>query len=208
MGERFINPSVVTKLMSLTNNYSDWLRRGKQRAAVARVLRKPMTAVEICEGARTWAPRVQLRDVWFLMRQMTNQGLAVPLNERSNNGRLYMLTDKGRKAVQETFKTCIPPTLSGVDWRLYSWVVRARIRRRVLLGLAQMENQRSEAQTASSIRKYIRADYPVGLNHVLGAVRELAGKKLITCVGLTRLRACKLYRLTPPGKSIAWQLQQ
>ena len=91
MGERFINPAVVTKLMSLTNNNSDWLKRGKQRAAVAQALQKPMTASELCAAARELAPCLQLRDVWFLMRQMEARGLAVPLNERSNSGRLYAL---------------------------------------------------------------------------------------------------------------------
>ena len=61
--------------------------------------------------------------------------------------------------------------------------------------------------TASSIRKFIRPDYPVGLNPVLRAVRELAAKKLITCVGTTKQRSCKLYRLTPLGRAIVRQLQ-
>ena len=208
MGERFINPIVVTKLMSLTNNNSDWLKRGKQRAAVAQALKKPMTASEICAAARELAPCLQLRDVWFLMRQMGARGLAVPLNERSNSGRLYALTDKGRKAVAVAFNLSIPALPRTVDWRLYSWVVRARIRRRVLLGLARMGNQRLEPQTASSIRKFIRSDYPVGLNPVIRAVRELAEKKLITGVGVTRLRGCKLHRLTPTGHAIVQQLQR
>jgi len=66
--------------MSLSNEHSDWLKRGTQRTAVARVLRKPMTASEICAAAREFAPRLQLRDVWFLMRQMAERGLARPLN--------------------------------------------------------------------------------------------------------------------------------
>ena len=117
--------------MSLRNNNADWLKRGTQRAAVARVLRKPMTAVEICDAARQWAPRLQLRDVWFLMRQMADKGLALPLNERSNCGRLYALTDAGRLAVVRAFAISIEPSPSGVDWKLYSWVVRARIRQRI-----------------------------------------------------------------------------
>jgi len=208
MGERFINPAVVTKLMSLPNNYTDWLKRGKQRAAVARVLRKPMTAVEICDAARQWAPRLQLRDVWFLMRQMADKGLALPLNERSNNGRLYALTDAGRRAVAAAFDIPIFPLSPAINWRIYSWVVRARIRKRVLLGMAQWEAHSPDGLTASHIRRYIRADYPVGLNPVIRAVRELADKKLITCVGTTEMRCCKLYCLSPMGERIIRQMQQ
>lgn len=194
--------------MSLKNGHSNWLQRGKQRAAVARVLRKPMTASEICNAARAYAPQLQLRDVWFLMRLMADRGLAVPLNECSNNGRLYALTDRGRRAVKIAFNISIPALPAEIDWRLYSWVVRARIRKRVLSGLALMEKQSSEGWTASSIRKFICARYPVGLNPVARAVRDLAAKNLITCVGVTKLRACKLYRLSRNGHAIVNQLQQ
>ena len=194
--------------MSLSNEHSDWLKRGKQRAAVARVLRKPMTTSEICASAREFAPRLQLRDVWFLMRQMTQRGLARPLNQRSNNGRLYALTDTGIQAVVRAFAVDVPCPSESVDWRRYAWVVRARIRKRVLLGLAQLEGRNPEGHTASAIRKFIRPDYPVGLNPVLRAVRELADEKLIACVGVTKLRSCRLYRLTPSGRVIVRQLQQ
>ena len=194
--------------MSLPNNNADWLKRGKQRAAAARVLCKPMTAVEICETARTWAPKLQLRDVWFLMRQMADKGLALPLNEHSNNGRLYALTDPGRRAVAEAFDVSVAPRSTSIDWKVYSWVARARIRKRVLLGMAQMEGHSHDGQTASHIRKFIRTDYPVGLNPVIRAVRELANKQLISCVGATTVRGCKLYRLSPTGKHIVGQLRQ
>jgi len=190
------------------NNDSHWLQRGKQRAAAAQALRKPMTASEICAAARERAPRLQLRDVWFLMRQMGARGLAVPLNARSNSGRLYALTDKGRKAVAQAFNVPIPALPAAVNWRLYSWVVKARIRRCVLLGLAQMESQRGEPQTASRLRKFICSRYPVGLNPVIRAVRELTDQRLITCVGVTRLRGCKLYQLTPAGGQILEQLKR
>ncbi len=167
-----------------------------------------MTAAEICAAARAWAPCVQLRDVWFLMRQMTGRGLATTLNERSNNGRLYALTEAGRRAAVAAFGTPIVPVPADLDWRLYAWVVRARIRKRVLLGLVQIEVRHPEGQTGSSIRKHIRQDYPVGLNPVLRAVRELESRKLITCVGVTRLRSCKLYRVTPAGLAVTRELER
>ena len=130
------------------------------------------------------------------------------MNERSNNGRLYGLTDEGTKAVATAFGLTFASASDTLDWRRYGWVVRARIRKRILVGLAQMESRSPEGYTASTIRKFIRPDYPVGLNPVLRAVRELADKKLITCVGTTKLRSCKLYRLTPSGRAIVQQLQR
>jgi hypothetical protein len=208
MGERFINPAVVTELMSLLNNNADWLKRGKQRAAVARVLRKPMTAVEICDAAREWAPKLQLRDVWFLMRQVADKGLALPLNERSNNGRLYALTDEGRTAVATAFDVLIEPLPRAINWRIYSWVVRARIRKQVLLGMAQWEAHSHDGVTASQLRKFLLAEHPLALNPTIRAVRELAAKDLLTCVGTTKMRGCKLYRLSPMGWRIVEQLHQ
>lgn len=191
--------------MSLNNSNSHWLRRGRQRAAVARVLRKPMTTLEICETARVWAPRLQLRDVWFLMRQMANKGLVLSLNQRANNGRLYVLTDDGRGAVEEAFGIKLAKAPSGVDWRLYSWVIRARIRRRVLTAFMQMR-AKGLGQTATNVYKHLRGDYPVGLNPVIRAVHELASKNLISCVGATKLRTNKLYQITPAGALLAAQL--
>jgi hypothetical protein len=46
------------------------------------------------------------------------------------------------------------------------------------------------------------------LNPVIRAVRELADKKLITCVGTTEVRGCKLYCLSPMGERIIRQMQQ
>jgi len=205
-GASFINPAVMTKPMSHTRDDTAWLQNGSQRAAVARVLRKPMTAVEICEAARQWAPRLQLRDVWFLLRQMQDKGLALPLTGRCNYGRLHALTDAGRRAVQTAFGVSIASPSKSVDWKLYSWVVRSRNRKRVLLGMARVEAHSSDGLTASQIRNQIHAQYPVGLNHVLQAVRELAGKKLITCVGTARGRVGKLYRLGKSGNEIVREL--
>jgi len=65
-----MNPVVVTKLMSITRNDVPWLQRGTQRAAVAQALREPRTGTEICAATRELSPRIQLRDVWHLLRQM------------------------------------------------------------------------------------------------------------------------------------------
>ena len=194
--------------MSLQNNYNEWLKAGKQRAAVARVLRKPMTALEICDAARQWAPRLQLRDVWFLMRQMIDKNLALALNERSNNGRLYALTDAGRRAVKAAFGVSIPPLSESIDWKLYSWVVRSRTRKRVLLGMAQVEGRSPDGCTATQLYKHLRTNHLVGLNPVFHAVRDLAKKKLLICVGTTKVRACKIFRLSPIGNDVVELLLQ
>ncbi|HEV2354367.1 MAG TPA: hypothetical protein VGR89_08995, partial [Puia sp.] len=71
-----------------------WLERGSQRAAVARVLRKPMTGTEICAAARAFNSHIQLRDVWHLLRQMKRHALVQCFNPRLVTGRLYLLTPR------------------------------------------------------------------------------------------------------------------
>jgi hypothetical protein len=137
---------------------------------------------------------------------MKRRGLVQCFNPRLVTGRLYLLTPRGRAAVQKAFGVSIASPSKSMDWKLYSWVVRARIRKRVLLGMARVEAHSSDGQTASQIGKHIRTQYPVGLNHVLRAVRELAGKKLITCVGTAKGRVCKLYRLGKSGNEIVREL--
>ena len=194
--------------MSLSNDYSQWLKRGRQRAAVARVLRKPMTATEICTAARSLTPQIQLRDVWFLMRQFEERGLAICLNPKQVVGKLYCPSNNGRTAARHAFGITIPSPPQNIDWRKYSWVIRAKIRRMTLCNLEQMERKTNEAQTATEIRKHVRIEYPAGLNPVLHAVRELTEKKLIACVGMTPVRRCKLYRLTSTGRAIVKQTRQ
>jgi DNA-binding PadR family transcriptional regulator len=165
-----------------------------------------MTGTEICAAARVFNSHIQLRDVWHLLRQMERRGLVQCFNPRLVTGRLYLLTPKGRAAVQKAFAISIPRPPANIDWRKYSWVIRAKVRRLTLYSLGRLETK--APQTATEIRKHIRNEYSAGLNPVLRAVRELAEKKLIACVGVTPVRDCKLYRLTWMGRRVLNQLQQ
>jgi hypothetical protein len=208
IGERFINRSVVTKLMSLTRNDVRWLQRGKQRAAAARVLQKPMTGKEICVAARRFSPRIQLRDVWHLMQQMEARGLVHCRNPRLVTGRLYELTARGRAACGIAFSQPLVPGPDNIDWRKYSHVVRAKIRRLALTGLGELEAKTNEGQTATSVRKHLRAQHAVGLNPVIRAIKDMAKLGLIKEDGVTEIRCCKLYRLTPAGARILGQMRR
>ena len=193
--------------MSLKNDNGPWLKRGRQRAAVGQVLRRPMTATQICTAARAISPRIQLRDVWLLMRQFAERGLVACLNPKQATGRLYCLTNQGRKEVSSAFGISIAVTPEGIEWHKYSWVVRAKIRRLSLDGLGRVEEQTGEAQTATQIRKQIRVEQAVGLNPVIRALQELLKLGLVQSEGVTKKQRRKLYRLTPSGKRILDQLK-
>lgn len=193
--------------MSHERDDTQWIRRGSQRSAVVRALRKPMTATEICWAARQLSPRIQLRDVWYLLKQLQERGLVRALNPRAANGRLQELTVRGREVVQATFEIQIDPSPPGIDWRKYGQVVRARIRRLTLIQLDRLESRADLGQTATAIRKHLRPEYPVGLNPILRALKDLRRLGLVRDAGVTRLRSCMLYRLTPAGARIVHQLK-
>jgi hypothetical protein len=141
LSANFLNPEVVTEAMSRQRDDAEWLKRGRQRAAVAQTLKKAMTGTEICAGARALTPHIQLRDVWHLLQQMQERDLISCLTPRLVTGRLYCLTAKGRSALHNAFGMPVNKPPSNIDWRKYSWVVRAKIRRLTLIGLGQLEEE-------------------------------------------------------------------
>lgn len=185
-----------------------WLKRGQQRAAVARALRKPMTGSEICVEARRWTPRIQLRDVWFLTRQLTWRGLVIPLNRHRNSGRLYAWTELGRSAVAKAFDLQIPPVPTEVNWRKYADVVRAKTRRIVLDGLGQTVARTRQGQTATGLRRHLREHHSIGLNPVLRSLHELEALGLVRVNPETLKEGRKQYEPTPCGWKILKQLRQ
>jgi len=204
----FINSKVVTGAMSHERDDTEWLKRGRQRAAAAQTLKKPMIGTEICAAARALAPRLQLRDVWHLLKQMQQRDLVLCLTPRLVTGRLYCLTTKGRSAVQEAFGISITEPPSNIDWQKYSWVVRAKTRRLTLIGLGQLEEKTGEPQTATALRKRLISEHGVGLNPVIRSLKDLLRLGLVQQAGATQKRRCTLYTLTPAGKRILAQLQR
>jgi DNA-binding PadR family transcriptional regulator len=166
---------------------SNWLKRGRWRAAVAEVLRRPMTPSEIWRAARTLAPRMQLRDVWFILRQLEQRQLVTCFNPKDRTAKVYYWSTR--------------PTVPTLNWHGYAFVMRAKVRRHVLTHLAHRADQ-----PATQIRRLVNARYPVSLNAIIRALRDLRTHQLITIVGDGEKRGQKIYRLTAAGRQIAEQL--
>ena len=184
------------------------LRRGTQRAAVLQALRKPMPASELCRAARRINPHLQLRDLWLVLPKLMERGMVVCLTPRQANGKLYALTPTGRRLVQQVFgleHAIFPAT---VNWRDYSWVVRAKTRRMTLDGLARLGEKAGRPQTASAVRRFLRAEHPVGLNPVLRSLKELLRRGLVRVAGTTEEQPRRLYQLTPTGERIVVHLRR
>jgi len=179
-----------------------WLKRGRQRSAVAQALRKPMIASQIWQAARQINSRIQLRDVWFILRQLMERKLVVCLNPRRTNGRLFYLTDEGRKLAAAAFGVKRDPLPESVNWQKYGDVVRGKTRRLILDGLGRLAERTGESQTAANVRKFLRNGHAVGLNPVIRALRELEVLGLIRNVAVARKQKHRRYTLTPGGRRI------
>jgi hypothetical protein len=192
--------------MSLSNDDIIWLKRGRQRSAVARVLRKPLTTSEICRIARHHNLHIQLRDVWHVMNELREHGLATCLNPRYVTGKLYALTGRGKIAVEKAFGIKVEPLVQSVDWGIYAQVVRAKIRKVVLLELAQMPD--GVAKTASNLRKRLRSKYPIGLNPTIRALKELTKLGLVQPCPAFAGGGRRSYAVTARGRSIIKAISQ
>jgi hypothetical protein len=104
--------------------------------------------------------------------------------------------------VGRAFNLTPKPLPNDLDWHLYAWVVRGRLRRFVLLAVGNAIG-RPLAKTAADVRKAVRDKYPVGLNSTLRTLQELVARNVIEC-DLEAGR--RFYRHSPAGEAIAREL--
>lgn len=83
-----------------------------------------------------------------------------------------------------------------MDWSKYSFVVRAKNRKSILLHL-------SDPKTPSQLSEELK----LSLSHVSRAVKELEEKELIECLTPNE-KVGRVYRRTPDGEKIANHLSK
>jgi DNA-binding PadR family transcriptional regulator len=165
-----------------------------------------MTPSEIWHAAQAFNTHIQLRDVWFILRQCERRGLVRCFSYREINGKIYYWTNGGRAVIEATFgiANSLPP--QGISWTKYSRVARSKMRRMVLLELANARFPGDSVKTATRVRQGLRETHSVSLSSVIRALKELRSLKLIEIHGEAEKRGQKLYRLTRNGRRIADEL--
>lgn len=171
-------------------------------------LARPMTQTELRNIAMQINPHIQLRDIWHLMNQFQEKGLAACLNPGSPVGKIFSLTEHGRKAVQEGLGIEIKPIPAGIDWKAYSYAARAKARKAVLVELWKLSIENHAGITATQVRKGLKERFPIGLNPTIRALKELKKHGLIEQIEAAQKSRYRLYRLTEQGEKIARQLAQ
>lgn len=169
--------------------------RGKQRKAVYAALKHPANGRQILESAKKVAPSMTYQDLRHILRDFQKKGLVTCLNPECQTGRFYALA---------TFEGNLSQTSNQTY--LCAKVGRAKTRLAVLKEVAKERFFESHPLTATTIKKLMRESYPLGLNHVLVALKFLEEHSLVETAGHTDKRELKIYRITDLGKSILGQL--
>ena len=175
---------------------------GCQKRAVFKALTKPMCGMEILEKAKIEAPRIQLRDVRLIMRHSQERQITFCLNPHVRNGKLSYFTKKGCRCMRDVFQIAPAPIQKEMDWDLYSWVVRASVRKAIVMELGKQNTQSHQRWTASNLRRVISKSYPIGLNPTIDGLAELEHNGVVECIGITKKRNQRCFGLSKNGIQI------
>ncbi len=137
-------------------------------------------------------PRYVEKELGILRLNMwayVNRDLLVCLNPRAKRGRLYTLTEKGRKFVN------LPPNRNnpGTDWYFIGWLVASPRQRTALLSVVD-EDERCSEELRIRASKHNQHLTRISTKAIL---HELANAQLIS----TRMaNYIRYYRITEKGK--------
>ena len=187
----------------------EWIRRSKQREAIVSSLRKPMTASEICEATQKYKVSLWITDIPRRMREFQKKALSYVINPEYVNGKLYYLTEKGREIATVWFGVSLASPPQDIDWRKYSKVVRSKMKKMVLIGLANaisLGDDNLPGRNSAIVKRFLKDRYPISLNNTIDSLKELVAFGLVECIGITKKRNLKLYQLTKQGWIIYGQL--
>ncbi len=185
-----------------------WVKRGCEKSSLIRILRKPMTPIEICETAAEFSPRILLPDVIHLLREFEIRRLVYCLNPAQKTRKLYVLTELGKAVAFQAVRVSHVEEPEDIDWVKYSFVVRAKDRRIVLEEIGRPTPMDKGGKTVVEIRERLRDKYPIGIYMVHQVVKELLSVGLIESVGTIRKGRTRLYEITEEGMRILDQLKK
>ncbi len=187
--------------MGVTN--AQWIKRGRQKRELAIALQRPMTPNELFEAVRKHCPKVQLRDIWRLLKHFEKREIISCLSPREPKCRVYFFTEEGSTVVKQSLGISVSTLPPNVNWTRYAQVLRGKVRMLVLLQICRPPlGAKLAPQTIAQVRKQLAKIYPVGLGSVIRAMHQLESLKLIRHVSFTKKKRRPLYLPTPLGEEI------
>lgn len=146
-------------------------------------------------------------EVTSVIKQLVEKKLVFCLNPGQVTGNLYFPTEFGRALLKKGFEVKVEPLHHRVSWNAYSYVVRAKTRRLIVIELSSTFYQtNAEAGTAARIRRRLIAKESLGLKTVIRTLKDLERGCIVECIGFTEIFNRRIYALSESGKLIADQL--
>ena len=181
---------------------SRWLGWGNQKQAVLQVIIKPMTPTEILREAKQINPRISFGDTSAIIRELEKRGILKCLTPEQITGRIYFLTNYGRRLVWKIFQLKLDAEEPDFDWHKYSRVLAGKIRRYFLVEIYNNRGFYDDGMNLAVIRRRIGKIYPVTLSQAFCTMQDLLKDGLVEVAGFTKKRSSKLYKLTSEGIKI------
>lgn len=184
-----------------------WLLRGKQRRAVAQALQGVMSGIQLWKVTVGVVPKMALRDMGVILKDMQHRGLCVCLNPDARSGRLFAPTPLGEEIFQFTFpnRPASAP-MPCVEPMQLAQLLRARVRRAVFEAIACPPLSGPSSNSASRIKRRLRETCPITLNQAIRSVTELERFGMIRT--LPKENRYHTYALTPAGEDLVAFLQK
>ena len=176
-----------------------WANWGKQKQAVLQVINRPMTPTEILNKAKQIHSNITFGDVSTLIREFVERGILECLTPTRLTGRIYYLSNHGRKLLWRVYGIKTAPLDIDMDWNKYSRLKAGKTR---MVVLKEIYNQRGffpDGITLTTIRKRLGRIHPMTLSQTYCAIQELLKDGLIVISGYAWKRDSKLYKLTSEG---------
>ncbi len=178
---------------------AEWMKRGSQKAAIFRVMTRPMPPIQLLELARMRNPAITMRDLWGVLHSGIDAGVTQCLTPSLPQSRIYYPTDLGRRALDRAFGLQVPPLPDGVNWERTAYVLSGSARTRVFL---EVQSTDGHPRRATDIKTALRSRAGITLNQSIRALNELEHAGLVKLDGLTDRRQSRLYAYTSTGRRI------
>jgi predicted transcriptional regulator len=187
---------------------SRWLGWGSQKQAILQVIVRPMTPTEILHEARKINLRISFGDASTIIRELEKREILKCLTPEQLTGRIYCLTNYGRRLVWKIFKMKIDAEESDFDWYKYSRVRAGKTRKYLLCEIYNNRSFYDDGMNLAVIRRRIGKIYPVTLSQAFCTMQDLLKDGLVEVAGFTKKRSSKLYKLTSEGIEICEYLSR
>lgn len=181
---------------------SRWLGWGRQKQAILQVIIRPMTPTEILREARQINPRISFGDTSAIICELEKREILKCLTPEQLTGRIYCLTNYGRRLVWKIFKLKLDAEGQDVDWYKYSRVLAGKTRKYLLCEIYNNRGFYDDGMNLAVIRRRIGKNYPVTLSQAFCTMQDLLKDRLVEVAGFTKKRSSKLYKLTSEGIKI------